>query len=104
MKIVVAVSCGVLGVAFSVYGANYDVSYTAKTGYVTLEGNDSGNGANSSFHSANNWSDKEAPHTGTNYFVKAGKTLDLDWVLRGETPGGFAGDSIVVGGRVRMNG
>lgn len=104
MKIVVVVFCGILGVADSVYGARHAIPYTAETGYVTLEGNDSGNGTNSSFHSAKNWSDKEAPHAGTNYFVKAGKTLDLDWVLRGETPAGFVGDSIVVGGRVRMSG
>ena len=92
------------------YDKSYDAIYTAATGYVTLEADDTGNGANSSFHSAKNWSDKNVPpnygvpHAGTNYYVKAGKVFVLDDVASSSTAEGFAGDSIVVGGQVKMNG
>ena len=92
------------------YDKSYDAIYTAATGYVTLEADDTGNGANSSFHSAKNWSDKDVPpnygvpHAGTNYYVKAGKVFVLDDVANSSTAEGFAGDSIVVGGQVKMNG
>ena len=92
------------------YDRSYDAIYTAATGYVTLDGDDTGNGANSSFHSEKNWSDKDVPpnygvpHAGTNYYVKAGKVLVLDDVSKDSTATGFDGDSIVVGGQVKMNG
>jgi len=110
MKQMIAVFCGVFGAAALAYDTSFDAVYTAETGYVTLEGNDTGNGANSSFHSAKNWSDKDVPpdygvpHAGTNYYVKTGKVLYLDYVASAETPTGFAGDSLVVGGQVLMNG
>ena len=53
----IAVFCGVFGAAALAYDTSFDAVYTAETGYVTLEGNDTGNGVNSSFHSAKNWSD-----------------------------------------------
>lgn len=83
---------------------SHDAFYTAETGYVTLDASDTGNGANSSFHSANNWSDGKAPHSGTNYYVKAEKTLYLDYVHDSSEPDGFEGDSLVVAGEVRMSG
>ena len=87
------------------YGQTYNDLYTAAAGYVTLDGNDSGNGANSSFHTAKNWSDGKAPHRGTNYYVKTGCILYLDYTGSEEQqPAGFDGDSIVVGGTVRMEG
>ena len=36
------------------YDKSYDAIYTAATGYVALDADDSGNGANSSFHTAKN--------------------------------------------------
>ena len=110
IKGVLMVACITAATCAHAYDSSYDAIYTAETGYVTLNGSDSGNGENSSFHTAKNWSDKDVPpnygvpHAGTNYYVKAAKTLYLDHVASGEAPTGFAGDSIVVGGQVLMNG
>ena len=110
LKLIGVAVCAAVCVCVFAYDKSYDDIYTAATGYVTLNANDSGNGANSSFHSAKNWSDKDVPpnygvpHAGTNYYVKAEKTLYLDNVASSSTATGFAGDSIVVAGRVLMTG
>ena len=110
MKRILMTACAIAVVGAFAFDASYDEIYTAATGYVTLEASDSGNGEKSSFHSATNWSDKNVPphygvpHSGTNYYVKIGKMLYLDPVTSSETPTGFAGDSIVVGGYVNMSG
>ena len=104
MKQVLMTVCAIAGIGVYAYDSAYDAIYTAAAGYVTLEADDSGNGDKSSFHTGLHWSDHEEPHPGTNYYVKTGKALYLDHVQSGGTPEGFHGDSIVVGGQVRMNG
>jgi len=110
MKRIITTVCAVACIGTFAHDKSYDALYTAATGYVTLNADDSGNGANSSFHSAKGWSDKDVPpnygvpHAGTNYYVKAGKVLVLDDVANRSEVTGFAGDSIVVGGQVKMNG
>ncbi len=104
MKRCMSLGCALLSAVAFADDKSHDAFYTAETGYVTLDASDTGNGANSSFHSAKNWSDGKAPHSGTNYYVKAGKTLYLDDVGNSSVPAGFDGDSLVVAGVILMNG
>ena len=110
MKKLMVVMFALVGVSASAGDRSYDALYTAETGYVTLTKDDTGNGANSSFHSSRGWSDKDVPpdygmpHSGTNYYVGSQYRLYLDDVASGQTPTGFDGDGIVVAGEVRMNG
>ena len=101
MKYAIVSLCTVVGMCAFAVDAIYDSLYTAETGYVVLDGKDQGSGGKSSFHTAGYWSDKQAPHSGTNYYVKTGSILCLD---HDSSQGGFEGDSLVVAGRVKMSG
>lgn len=64
------------------------------TGYVTLDGTDTA-GAVTSFNGAGHWSDGQAPHQGTNYFIGASGTLRTP-SIHSKTNFVFAGDTLVV--------
>lgn len=64
---------GIAGLAWG-YGDLPD-TFDASTGYVTLTGNDNTGAANQSFFLPTHWSDNQAPHADTNYYVKAGWCL-----------------------------
>lgn len=64
---------GVVGLAWG-YG-DLPSSFDATTGYVTLTGSDNVGAANQSFFLPVHWSDNQAPHADTNYYVKAGWCL-----------------------------
>ncbi len=92
-------------IAFAVAYVTLAEEYSAATGFVTLNGKDSG--GVSSFISAGKWSDGREPHSGTNYYIGA------DCLLNTPTDGKsyeFKGDRLVVddGGKfnhaVNMNG
>ena len=79
--------------AFTVSFAYAEI-YDATTGYVTLKSDDTETVR--SLNSAGNWSDEEKPHSGTNYYVKAG------WTAQGSDSGDFRFPAtIVVAGDVR---
>lgn len=68
--------------------------YDATTGYVTLKSDDTD--AVRSLNGAGNWSDGKAPHSGTNYYVKA------KWTAQGPGSGDFSFPAtIVAAGDVR---
>ena len=50
-------------------------TFDASTGYVTLNASDNTGAANQSFFLPTHWSDNQAPHADTNYYVKAGWCL-----------------------------
>ena len=64
---------GVAGLAWG-YG-DLPSTFGASTGYVTLTGSDNVGAANQSFFLPVHWSDNQAPHADTNYYVKAGWCL-----------------------------
>ena len=64
---------GVAGLAWG-YG-DLPSTFDATTGYVTLTGSDNVGAANQSFFLPVHWSDNQAPHADTNYYVKAGWCL-----------------------------
>ena len=64
---------GVAGLAWG-YG-DLPSTFDATTGYVTLTGSDNVGVANQSFFLPVHWSDNQAPHADTNYYVKAGWCL-----------------------------
>ena len=64
---------GVVGLAWG-YG-DLPSTFDATTGYVTLTGSDNVGAANQSFFLPVHWSDNQAPHADTNYYVKAGWCL-----------------------------
>ena len=64
---------GVAGLAWG-YG-DLPSTFDATTGYVTLTGSDNVGAANQSFFLPVHWSDNQAPHPDTNYYVKAGWCL-----------------------------
>ena len=69
-------------------------TYDATTGYVTMNNNDSEKVR--SLDSAGNWSDGQAPHVGTNYYVRA------NWTAWGPDSKGFIFPAtIVAAGDVR---
>ena len=72
-----------------------DSDYTAATGYVTMKATDA-NQNSSSFAAAGNWSDNQAPHNDTNYYVRSGYTLYTP--AKNAT---FSGKTLVVGGYLR---
>ena len=92
-------------IAFAMAYLTFAEEYSAATGFVTLNGKDSG--GVSSFISAGLWSDGREPYSGTNYYIGA------DCLINTPTDGGsyeFKGDRLVVddGGKfnhaVNMNG
>ena len=64
---------GVAGLAWG-YG-DLPSTFDATTGYVTLNASDNTGAANQSFFLPTHWSDNQAPHADTNYYVKAGWCL-----------------------------
>ena len=64
---------GVAGLAWG-YG-DLPSTFDATTGYVTMTGCDNTGAANQSFFLPVHWSDNQAPHADTNYYVKAGWCL-----------------------------
>ena len=71
--IVWALAAGVAGLAWG-YGDLPD-TFSASTGYVTLNASDGTGADNQSFFLAKNWSDNQVPHAGTNYYVQSGRYL-----------------------------
>lgn len=93
--------------ATAAFGAdNLPSVFNATTGYVTLNASDATGADNQSFFRAKNWSDGQAPHAGTNYFVKAGLRVctphvDSDVASQLATDATcqtFKGDSLVLAG------
>ena len=103
---------GVAGLAWG-YG-DLPSTFDATTGYVTLTARDNTGAANQSFFLPGHWSDNQAPHADTNYYVKAGwclgtphqdsdvtaqQTVDPDGYLT------FQGGTLVVAGYIwHLNG
>ena len=93
MKLSLILAC-VPFAAYVSFAASYDSLYTAETGYVTMKKNDS-----SGFVEAGQWSDGQAPHSDTNYYVGTGITFSTpnNSELNGRV---FAGNKLVVAGKI----
>lgn len=92
--VVLLYTCAVASMAFA---ENYDSLYTAETGYVTMTGNDSKD--NSGFVNKGKWSDGNAPHPGTNYYVGASRIFSTP-NLAEYNDHVFQGDKLVVAGKI----
>ena len=98
--------------SFGGYGDLPD-TFDASTGYVTLNANDGTGAGNQSFFLKKNWSDGNAPHAGTNYYVRSNLQLGTPHVDSDVTAQlavdsdclTFKGDTLVLGGCIwHLNG